>query len=133
MMQQLKKSQDELAFAKVQIQERDQLIKHQEIDLQRSMQETKVTGPDKEAKLEETCETLKNEAAAKDSALIVSHYELHKEKLMRDRLEQKNLKLMERMQKLMMVVETMRKDNVHLERSLASEERSHEEKVLKLR
>merc|ERR1719238_1224639 len=59
MMQQMKKSQDELAFAKVQIQECDQLIKHQEIDLQRSMQETKVTGPDKEAKLEETCETLK--------------------------------------------------------------------------
>merc|ERR1719214_272387 len=133
MMQQLKKSQDELAFAKVQIQERDQLIKHQEIDLQRSMQETKVTGPDKEAKLEETCETLKNEAAAKDSALIVSHYELHKEKLMRDRLEQKNLKLMERLQKLMMVVETQRKENFGLEKQLSTHEKMVDEKDQQLR
>merc|ERR1719316_2289345 len=133
MMQQLKKSQDELAFAKVQIQERDQLIKHQEIDLQRSMQETKVTGPDKEAKLEETCETLKNEAAAKDSALIVSHYELHKEKLMRDRLEQKNLKLMERLQKLMMVVETQRKENSGLERKLFTHEQMVEDKDQQLK
>merc|ERR1719446_589606 len=132
-MQQLKKSQDELAFAKVQIQERDQLIKHQEIDLQRSMQETKVTGPDKEAKLEETCETLKNEAAAKDSALIVSHYELHKEKLMRDRLEQKNLKLMERLQKLMMVVETQRKENFGLEKNLVAREQTCDSKEQQLR
>merc|ERR1712048_1502049 len=66
-------------------------------------------------------------------ALIVSHYELHKEKLLRDRLEQKNLKLMERMQKLMMVVETMRKDNVKLERSLATKERAYEERELQLR
>merc|ERR1719433_1730483 len=76
---------------------------------------------------------LRTEAAAKDSALIVSHYELHKEKLMRDRLEQKNLKLMQRMQKLMMVVETMRKENVILERTLASKERLHDEKDLQLR
>merc|ERR1719158_2670636 len=133
MIQQLKKSQDELAFAKVQIQERDQLIKHQEIDLQRSMQETKVTCPDKEAKLEETCETLKNEAAAKDSALIVSHYELHKEKLMRDRLEQKNLKLMERLQKLMMVVETQRKENSGLESKLFTHEQMVEDKDRQLK
>merc|ERR1712160_143795 len=76
---------------------------------------------------------LRAEAAAKDSALIVSHYELHKEKLLRDRLEQKNAKLMERMQKLMMVVETMRKESVAVERTLASKDRTLEEKELQLR
>merc|ERR1719221_2154117 len=78
-------------------------------------------------------QALRTEAAAKDSALIVSHYELHKEKLMRDRLEQKNIKLMERMQKLMMVVETMRKESVSLERALGNKERVCEEKELQLR
>merc|ERR1719178_444344 len=80
-----------------------------------------------------TLAALRGEAAAKDSALIVSHYELHKEKLLRDRLEQKNLKLMERMQKLMMVVESMRKENVMLERHLLGKERVCEEKDRQLR
>merc|ERR1719420_1868158 len=124
MMQAVKTAQDELAKAKVQIQERDQIIKHKEIDLQRSLQETKVTNPEKDGKLEESCDSLRREVAAKDSALIVSHYELHKEKLMRDRLEQKNLKLMERLQKLMMVVETQRKENAGLERKLFTHEQS---------
>merc|ERR1712028_111200 len=82
---------------------------------------------------EGTLAALRAEAAAKDSALIVSHYELHKEKLLRDRLEQKNLKLMERMQKLMMVVETMRKENVTLERSLFLREQTCETKEQQLR
>merc|ERR1719478_1471175 len=80
-----------------------------------------------------TLAALRSEAAAKDSALIVSHYELHKEKLLRDRLEQKNLKLMERMQKLMMVVETMRKENVTLERNLVAREQNCESKEQQLR
>merc|ERR1719221_478017 len=78
-------------------------------------------------------QALRAEASAKDSALIVSHYELHKEKLLRDRLEQKNLKLMERMQKLMMVVETMRKENITLERGMAAKDKAHEEKDVQLR
>merc|ERR1712151_838829 len=64
---------------------------------------------------------------------IVSHYELHKEKLMRDRLEQKNLKLMERMQKLMMVVETMRKENITLEKTLTAKDQKCEEITQKCR
>merc|ERR1719379_3350935 len=75
---------------------------------------------------------LRTEAAAKDSALIVSHYELHKEKLMRDRLEQKNAKLLERMQKLMMVVETMRKENATLEHALQAKYRQCEDKDAQL-
>merc|ERR1712146_320469 len=66
--------------------------------------------------------------AAKDSALIVSHYELHKEKLMRDRLEQKNLKLMDRLQKLMMVVETQRREQENTENQLADASRICEDK-----
>merc|ERR1719254_235874 len=76
---------------------------------------------------------LRTEAAAKDSALIVSHYELHKEKLLRDRLEQKNMKLMERMQKLMMVVETMRKENLSLEKLVKQKDKAHDEKDAQLR
>eukprot|EP00746_Dinoflagellata_sp_MGD_P125441 gnl/MRDRNA2_/MRDRNA2_60197_c0_seq1.p1 gnl/MRDRNA2_/MRDRNA2_60197_c0~~gnl/MRDRNA2_/MRDRNA2_60197_c0_seq1.p1 ORF type:complete len:523 (+),score=141.40 gnl/MRDRNA2_/MRDRNA2_60197_c0_seq1:203-1570(+) len=133
MMQQVKKSQDDLAAAQMQIQERDQLLKHKEIDLQRAMQEVKGVGPAKETKMEETCDALRKEVAAKDSALIVSHYELHKEKLMRDRLEQKNLKLMERLQKLMMVVETQRKENFGLEKQLSTHEKLVEDKDTQLR
>merc|ERR1712054_274034 len=83
--------------------------------------------------VEGTLAALRAEAAAKDSALIVSHYELHKEKLMRDRLEQKNLKLMERLQKLMMVVETQRKENSTLERKLFTHEQMVEDKDKQLK
>merc|ERR1719218_180359 len=86
-----------------------------------------------EGSQEDVVGTLRAEAAAKDSALIVSHYELHKEKLLRDRLEQKNLKLMDRMQKLMMVVETMRKENITLERNLVAREQTCETKDQQLR
>lgn len=134
MMQQMKKSQDELAFAKKQLQERDQLLKHKEIDLQRALTEAKSSNSKEAgAKLEDQIEALKKEAAAKDSALIVSHYELHKEKLMRDRLEQKNLKLMERLQKLMMVVETQRKENFGLEKQLQAHETLVQDKDQQLR
>merc|ERR1711865_1329083 len=100
------------------------------VDLRQLKEEMKsprgANGQASENEGEGTLAALRSEAAAKDSALIVSHYELHKEKLLRDRLEQKNLKLMERMQKLMMVVETMRKENVTLERSLFLREQSCE-------
>jgi len=136
MMKDFKAAQTEIAEAKKEIEEKDQLIKHQEVDLLHYRQQEQQNpgglhgagGSD-----DGVLDALRTEAAAKDSALIVSHYELHKEKLMRDRLEQKNLKLMERMQKLMMVVETMRKDNQTLERALASKDRSYEEKHVQLR
>jgi chromosome segregation ATPase len=144
MLKDEKKMKMELAEAKKQVEEREQLIRHRDVDIQSLRDEAArwggagasgggagggFSGADAEA----TVSALRSEAAAKDSALIVSHYELHKEKLMRDRLEQKNLKLMDRMQKLMMVVETMRKDNVALERNLTSKERAFEEKDLQLR
>lgn len=136
MMKDFKAAQTEIAEAKKEIEEKDQLIKHQEVDLLHYRQQEQQNpgglhgagGSD-----DGVLDALRTEAAAKDSALIVSHYELHKEKLMRDRLEQKNLKLMERMQKLMMVVETMRKDNQTLERALASKDQSYEEKHVQLR
>merc|ERR1719231_339660 len=121
-------AKQELTTAKQQLEEKDQLLRHKEIDLSRMAQEQSTANPQKETKLEEQLMATRSEVAAKDSALIVSHYELHKEKLMRDRLEQKNLKLMERMQKLMMVVETMRKENVGLERTLQGRERLYEDK-----
>eukprot|EP00929_Paragymnodinium_shiwhaense_P000493 TRINITY_DN100730_c0_g1_i1.p1 TRINITY_DN100730_c0_g1~~TRINITY_DN100730_c0_g1_i1.p1 ORF type:complete len:596 (+),score=191.50 TRINITY_DN100730_c0_g1_i1:159-1946(+) len=140
MMKDLKKCQNDLSTAKLQVEERDQIIKHREVDIS-SLKQQLAHGGGANAAANggaggadgAMLAALRAEASAKDSALIVSHYELHKEKLLRDRLEQKNLKLMERMQKLMMVVETMRKDNVNLERSLAAKERSYEEKELKLR
>merc|ERR1712113_641298 len=111
------------------------MLKHREVDLAHLKQEMKSprmqsTGSDNDGSM---LVALRTEAAAKDSALIVSHYELHKEKLMRDRLEQKNLKLLERMQKLMMVVETMRKENVTLERNLVSREQACDNKEQQLR
>lgn len=131
MMKDMKKTKTELAEAKRQLEEQDQMLKHRQVDLEHLRQELSApstVSSDGAGVLD----ALRSEAAAKDSALIVSHYELHKEKLMRDRLEQKNLKLMERMQKLMMVVETMRKDNITLERSLASKDKQHEEKAAQL-
>merc|ERR1711985_51163 len=109
MMQAMNAAKGELTTAKQQLEEKDQLLRHKDIDLARMSQEQSTAGPSKEVKLEEQLMATRSEVAAKDSALIVSHYELHKEKL-RDRLEQKNLKLMDRLQKLMMVVETQRKE-----------------------
>lgn len=136
MLKDLKKSKTDLDQAKRDLEDKQQLLKHQEVDLahyrqleQRSQNGTLSCMTSDDGMLD----ALRSEAAAKDSALIVSHYELHKEKLMRDRLEQKNMKLMERMQKLMMVVETMRKDTVNLERALATRERLCEEREVQLR
>lgn len=132
-MKDMKSLQQEVTEARQQLEEKEQVLKHQEVDLmhyRQLEQQSPRGGKDGD---DGVLDALRTEAAAKDSALIVSHYELHKEKLMRDRLEQKNLKLMERMQKLMMVVETMRKDNVNLERSLASKDRMYEEKDAQLR
>merc|ERR1719317_1393500 len=104
MMKDMKKVQNELTEAKQQVEERDQMLKHRKVDLEHLQQELKNPSQSQSGSTDEAgmLSALRSEAAAKDSALIVSHYELHKEKLMRDRLEQKNLKLMERMQKLMM-------------------------------
>jgi len=134
MMSELQKSKADLAEARQKLEEREQMLQHQEVDLVRfkEMSETsRSVGPSTEDG--GMLLALRTEAAAKDSALIVSHYELHKEKLLRDRVEKKNVKLIERMQKLMMVVESMRKDNVTLERTLANKERLHEEKEMQFR
>merc|ERR1719353_2582573 len=136
MMQAMTAAKQELTAAKQQLEDKDQLLRHKDIDLARMSQEQStglVGGPSKETKLEEQLMATRSEVAAKDSALIVSHYELHKEKLMRDRLEQKNLKLMERLQKLMMVVETQRKENFGLEKQLSTHEKLVEDKDLQLR
>merc|ERR1719386_308556 len=133
MMQAMNAAKGELAGAKQQLEEKDQLLRHKDIDLARMSQEQSTAGPSKETKLEEQLMATRSEVAAKDSALIVSHYELHKEKLMRDRLEQKNLKLMDRLQKLMMVVETQRKENSNLERKLFSHEQMVEDKDRQLK
>jgi chromosome segregation ATPase len=133
MMQAMNAAKQELTTAKQQIEEKDQLLRHKEIDLARMSQEQSTAGPSKEVKLEEQLMATRSEVAAKDSALIVSHYELHKEKLMRDRLEQKNLKLMDRLQKLMMVVETQRKENSTLERKLFTHEQMVEDKDKQLK
>merc|ERR1712193_295442 len=133
MMQAMNAAKGELTTAKQQLEEKDQLLRHKDIDLARMSQEQSTAGPSKEVKLEEQLMATRSEVAAKDSALIVSHYELHKEKLMRDRLEQKNLKLMDRLQKLMMVVETQRKENSTLERKLFTHEQMVEDKDKQLK
>lgn len=136
MMRDLKKAQVDLEDSKRQLEERDQMLKHREVDLQQlksEMRSPRGGGQVSDSEGDGTLAALRAEASAKDSALIVSHYELHKEKLLRDRLEQKNLKLMDRMQKLMMVVETMRKENVTLERNLVAKEQSCEAKEQQLR
>jgi len=133
MMKEMKKLAADLLNSKQQVEERDQILRHREVDLQHAKQEAKRTTQKEAVEEDSTLAALRSEASAKDSALIVSHYELHKEKLLRDRLEQKNLKLMDRMQKLMMVVETMRKENVVLERNLNRRERVVEDKDRQLR
>lgn len=135
MMREMKKVQGEIEEKNRQIEERDQMLKHREVDLQtmQAMKSPRGGTSTAGSEVDGTISALRAEAAAKDSALIVSHYELHKEKLLRDRLEQKNLKLMERMQKLMMVVETMRKENVTLERNLVSREQACDSKEQQLR
>jgi len=131
----LKSAKGELVDAKKRMEEQDRLLKHRQVDLDHLQEELRTTsllssGPQaKELEGAATLDALRSEAAAKDSALVVSHYELHKEKMMRDRLEQKNVKLMERMQKLMMVVETMRRDTVSLEKSLTSKDKQCEERT----
>lgn len=134
MMKEMKRSQEQLAEANQKLEEKEQVIKHAEVDLDR-LQQTQAQGKagGDGAGEAPAVEALRAEVSAKDSALIVSHYELHKEKLLRERLEQKNLKLMERMQKLMMVVESMRRENVGLERDLQGRERQCEDKEQQLR
>jgi len=137
-MVELKTTKGELTDAKKRIEEQDRLLKHRQVDLDHLQEELRTTSLLSSAPQATaadgaaTLDALRSEAAAKDSALVVSHYELHKEKLMRDRLEQKNVKLMERMQKLMMVVETMRRDTVALEKSLATKDKQCEERTVQL-
>merc|ERR1712207_28326 len=107
------------------------MLRHRDVDLQHLKQE--LTSPRLADNDGGMISALRTEAAAKDSALIVSHYELHKEKLLRDRLEQKNTKLMERMQKLMMVVETMRRENMSLEKLVTAKDRANDAKDVQLR
>jgi chromosome segregation ATPase len=133
----LEKCQTKLSKAMVDNEELDQMQKHQQVDLDRMQAQLIMLGggdssggeaKDTVADAKDTlADALRTELAAKDSALVMAHYELQKEKLMRDRLEQKNLKLLERMQKLMMVVETMRKDSAGLERALQDKDRQNEE------
>mmetsp|Transcript_173253 Transcript_173253/g.555706 ORF Transcript_173253/g.555706 Transcript_173253/m.555706 type:complete len:430 (-) Transcript_173253:157-1446(-) len=131
MMKDLKQCRSDYASAKQLAEEREQMLRHRDVDIQHLRQELK--SPQVVAGDDSMLHALRTEAAAKDSALIVSHYELHKEKLMRDRLEQKNAKLMERMQKLMMVVETMRRENLSLEKLVAAKDKAHDEKDVQLR
>jgi len=133
MMQDLKKTRMELVEIQALAEERGQMLRHREVDLQHLKQELKTPRQANEGESVQVVNALRTEAAAKDSALIVSHYELQKEKLLRDRLEQKNMKLMERMQKLMMIVETMRKENVSLERHVADREETAVQKEVQLR
>merc|ERR1719195_1175712 len=133
MMKDLKQCRSDLAESQRLAEERGQMLKHREVDLQHLKQELKTPRPPAESDGGQVVSALRAEAAAKDSALIVSHYELQKEKLLRDRLEQKNMKLMERMQKLMMVVETMRKENITLERTLTAKDQKCEEVTQKVR
>mmetsp|Transcript_42264 Transcript_42264/g.106491 ORF Transcript_42264/g.106491 Transcript_42264/m.106491 type:complete len:514 (+) Transcript_42264:57-1598(+) len=131
MMKDLKQCRSELAETRQLAEEREQMLRHRDVDLQHLKQELKCPRPaDSDGGM---VSALRTEAAAKDSALIVSHYELHKEKLLRDRLEQKNTKLMERMQKLMMVVETMRRENISLEKLVTAKDRANDAKELQLR
>merc|ERR1712061_529630 len=114
------------------------MLKHREVDLDHMRQDAKGNpsageGNNSGGVSDGAIAALRAEAAAKDSALIVSHYELHKEKLLRDRLEQKNLKLMDRMQKLMMVVETMRKENISLEKLVSAKDRTNDATDVQLR
>jgi len=132
MMTDFRKCQVELRDARQQLEERDQMLKHKDVDL---IQLKELQSPGREASASggaDTLAALRMEAASKDSALIVSHYELHKEKLLRERLEKKNALLVERMQKLMMVVETMRRENGALERNILNKEQIHEDKERQL-
>merc|ERR1719487_3216088 len=109
MREEIRLTENELQQKRQLLEEKDQLSRHKEIDLQRAATNSRSPSPAQRtarASAAEENTSLRNEVAQKDGALIVTHYELHKEKLLRDQLEQKNVKLMERLQKLMTVVET---------------------------
>merc|ERR1719231_2234648 len=133
MMENMRRKEEDLGELRRALEDKDQQLRHKDVDLQRSTAASRSQSPSTRESKQSAVNALRGEVAAKDSALIVSHYELHKEKHLRDRLEQKNLKLMDRMQKLMMVVETMRKENVMLERNLTKREMAQEDKDRQLR
>merc|ERR550514_2203397 len=128
MMENMKKKEEDIGELRRALEEKDQQLRHKDVDLQRSAAASRSQSPSTREGKQTVVNALRGEVAAKDSALIVSHYELHKEKHLRDRLEQKNLKLMDRLQKLMMVVETQRREQESTETQLSDAARVCESK-----
>merc|ERR1719235_660745 len=76
---------------------------------------------------------LRKDVKAKEGLLTMSHYELHKEKLARQRAEQRAAKLRDRLEKLMKVVEHQRDAVRQLEgRALSAEAAKLRDRLEKL-
>jgi len=118
--EEVQKRKEEATVLVEKAEEATQRMQHLEIDLARSRAGPGAAPADKGA-------DLRKELKAKEGLLTTSHYELHKEKLARQRAEQRAGKLRDRLEKLMEVVEQQRDAVRELEaRALDAETRAYD-------
>jgi len=104
--------------------EQQQELRHLEIELSMRGQGSTMSKPDGNPAAEAE---LRKDVKAKEGLLTMSHYELHKEKLARQRAEQRAAKLRDRLEKLMKVVEHQRDAVRQLEgRAISAEEQAND-------
>merc|ERR1712224_97529 len=104
--------------------EQQQELRHLEIELSMRGNASTISKPEGDAAKEAE---LRKDVKAKEGLLTMSHYELHKEKLARQRAEQRAAKLRDRLEKLMKVVEHQRDAVRQLEgRALSAEAQAND-------
>mmetsp|Transcript_87118 Transcript_87118/g.198852 ORF Transcript_87118/g.198852 Transcript_87118/m.198852 type:complete len:350 (-) Transcript_87118:167-1216(-) len=130
MLGELSRLQQEILEARRLVEDKDQALKHQEIDLKTEQSKTRfpqVRGAGLE-ELQKGLAALREEVKTKDGALLFAHLELHKERKLREKYEEKTNKLSDRMQKLMLIAENQRKEITKLERIGLSKDQQMEKK-----
>merc|ERR1719326_1006039 len=104
--------------------EQQQELRHLEIELSMRGNGSTMSKPEGDPAKEAE---LRKDVKAKEGLLTMSHYELHKEKLARQRAEQRAAKLRDRLEKLMKVVEHQRDAVRQLEgRALSAEAQAND-------
>jgi chromosome segregation ATPase len=121
--------EQELLFVQQQ-DEQQQELRHMEIELSMRGNGSTMSKPDGDPAKEAE---LRKDVQAKEGLLTMSHYELHKEKLARQRAEQRAAKLRDRLEKLMKVVEHQRDAVRQLEGRALSAEAQANDRTSKLK
>jgi len=125
---------EEISEARRQQEHAEQQLRHQAIDLdmpQMDTVNTQVSGF--EEAMTGTIKALRSEVQTKDSALLFCHFELHKEKQVRDKFESRNKRLSDRLEKLMVILEAQRAQMQKLENGLVMSEETLDQKTKILR